>query len=333
MRITTWLAAMMMLLAPITASAAEGEIGIRLLEVPKGREDDPRARLYIVDHLDPGATITRKIEVSSGLDRPARVTLYAAGADVRAGTFRFFDGTRANELSSWTSVSPSVVELAAGAVQNATVRIAVPGDALDGERYAVVWAQIAGEGDGEVRTVSRVGIRIYLSVGEGAEPATDFTVESLTAARDADGRPRVSALVRNLGRRALDLNGELRLGNGPGGLSAGPFDAQLGTTLGVGETAPVAVVLDPVIPDGPWDARLTLRSGPVTRLATATITFPATPASTSTPVVAVTGDGSLLETPGGRALIAVAAALIIAVAVALLLLLVRRRRERLRSTG
>lgn len=82
--------------------------------------------------------------------------------------------------------------------------------------------------------------------------------------------------MHNLGGRALDMNGSLELKGGPGGLSAGPFPASLGTTLAIGATEPVTVVLDKALPAGPWDAQITLKSGLVEQTARATITFPAT---------------------------------------------------------
>lgn len=137
--------------------------------------------------------------------------------------------------------------------------------------------------------VNRVGIRIYLSVGPGGEPASAFTVESLTAARLPDGQPMVQAQVHNTGGRALDMEGSLRLSNGPDGLSAGPFDARLGTTLAPGDTEPVTVPLARELPAGPWLARIDLHSGLVDVTAQATITFPAEPGSSAP--VAVDGSG------------------------------------------
>jgi hypothetical protein len=87
----------------------------------------------------------------------------------------------------------------------------------------------------------------------------------------------VQAAIHNTGGRALDLSGALGLTHGPGGLSAGPFPITLGTTLGVGQTEPVTVPLDQQIPDGPWHATLTVRSGLTKRTAQATLTFPARP--------------------------------------------------------
>lgn len=93
----------------------------------------------------------------------------------------------------------------------------------------------------------------------------------------------VLALVRNVGGRALDMNGTLRLGSGPGGLSAGPFPATVGTTVGIGQTEPVAILLDKTLPAGPWNAQIVLRSGLVERQANASLTFAGAPASPSTP--------------------------------------------------
>jgi hypothetical protein len=306
---------------PALAQAPEGSVGIRLLEAPSDRQDDPRARLYIIDHLVPGSSISRRIEVSNGLTEDARIQLYAAGASVDEGTFRFFDGKRQNDVASWTSIDPPAVRVRSDGVAEATVTIDVPADAAGGEHYAVVWAELPpAKTDQGVSSVSRVGIRIYLSVGGGSEPASDFAIESLAGARDAEGNPLVTAQVRNTGGRALDLGGDLRLQDGPGGLSAGPFAAQLGTTLGIGETAPVVVPLDPEIPAGPWTARLALRSGTLERRARATITFPAEFGTSSGPVEAIPDEGR-------KWLIPFALGLLLLVLAGLLFFLWKRRRR------
>lgn len=50
-----------------------GGIGIRLLEASVNRRDDPRARVFIVDHMNPGSTITRRFEIRNTSPRPQRV--------------------------------------------------------------------------------------------------------------------------------------------------------------------------------------------------------------------------------------------------------------------
>ena len=279
MQIRSWWSLALVVLAFLPADAtttdAADSIGIRLAEIPASAADDPRARLYIVDHLAPGTTISRRVEISSTADAAAQVGLYAAAATITGGAFLGSDGRTANDLSSWTTITPGEVDIPANGTMEGSITIDVPADAAPGEHYAVVWAEVrAGEDANGVVMVSRVGIRIYLSVGPGGPPAANFVIESLTASRTSDGQPVVVATVKNTGGRALDMSGTLDLGGGPGDLSAGPFDARLGTTLAVGESEPVTVALDNQVPAGPWDATITLRSGLLEISANATITFP-----------------------------------------------------------
>jgi hypothetical protein len=267
--------------SPAPSALAAGGIGLRLVDVPVSASSDPRAQLYIVDHLAPSTVIHRRIEVSNTTNSVAHVVLYAAAATIEHGSFLGSAGHTPNDLSTWTSVVPGVSDIPAGGHLIATVTIAVPSDAAPGEQYGVVWAEVrsAPTVGGGVIEVNRVGIRLYLSVGPGGAPAADFTIDSLTAERSSDGEPVVLAAVHNTGGRALDMSGTLELASGPGGLSAGPFPATLGTTLAIGQTELVRIALDTQIPAGPWDARITLRSGLLERSARATITFPVTGAA------------------------------------------------------
>ena len=322
-----------LVVAPATMPTAEAQappqtVGIRIVDVPTNRSDDPRARPYIVDHVAPGTTISRRVEVSNNTAETQVVQLYAAAAAIGDGGFQFGEGRAANDLTTWTTVDPATVKPPAGGKSLATVEIVVPADASPGERYGVVWAELpaAAPPGGGIAAVNRVGVRIYLSVGPGGEPASDFAITTLEARRDADGKPVVAATVHNTGGRALDLSGQLRLTNGPGGLSAGPFDAKLGTTLGIGQTEPVLVPLDPAIPAGPWDARIVLRSGTDEREATAKITFPAAGGS-SQPVATHAPAG------GGSRLLPLLVAILLLLGVALLAFrLIRGRRHRAATT-
>jgi hypothetical protein len=264
--------------APVAgARAITAGMGVQLLEVPLGAQGDPRARLYIIDHLHPGRTIHRRIEVSNTTASNLHVVMYPAAAAISQGAFVGAAAHTPNELSTWTSVLPGASNVSAGGHAIATVTIAVPRDAPPGEQYGVVWAETrsSAPAGGGITRVSRVGIRLYLSIGPGGAPASKFTIDSLTGKRSPDGQPEVLASVQNAGGRALDMSGALRLSSGPGGLSAGPFPATLGTTLAIGATEPITIVLDRQIPDGPWHALVTLRSGLIERSARATISFPA----------------------------------------------------------
>jgi hypothetical protein len=266
-------------------------VGIRLLEAPTSRKSDPRAHTYIIDHLAPGTTISRRIGVVNGTPDPIKIQLYPGAAVVEGGGFVAQPRSVANELTGWMSVSPASVDVVPGATAEATVTIAVPAAASSGEQYGEVWGELpAASGASPIAEINRVGIRVYLSVGPGGEPRSDFSIDSLTASRGANGAPSVSAQVHNTGQRALDLSGELSLTNGPGGLSGGPFPARLGTTLGIGQTEPVVVPLDQRIPGGTWDAKITLRSGVLEHAATGRITFPVAAGASSPPVKASPAD-------------------------------------------
>jgi hypothetical protein len=282
-----------MMTEPARASVGasdEGSIGVRLVDVPANTSDDPRARLYIVDHLAPGTVIHRRIEVSNTTATTEHVEMYSAAATIEKGAFLGAAGHARNDLSTWTSVRPRSAEIPAGGSVTAMVTLKVPFDAAPGEQYGAIWAEARSTpgAAGGVTQVNRVGLRIYLSVGPGGPPAGNFSIDSLTAQRSPEGQPMVVATVHNTGGRALDMSGTLQLLDGPGGLQAGPFPASPGTTLAIGDTAPVTIVLDERVPAGPWDALISLHSGLLERSARATVTFPATgaapPVSTTEPI-------------------------------------------------
>jgi hypothetical protein len=202
-------------------------------------------------------------------------------------------------------------------VRMARLTIRVPKTASRGERYAVIWAQTTVDPNSthNLGFVNRVGIRIYLDIGPGGEPASSMNIDKLTPARTPDGRPELIAQVRNTGGRALDISGTLSLSDGPGGLRAGPYPATLGVTLRPGETAPVTALLDRRLPNGPWKVELTLRSGLVKRTVSATVTFPAA------------GVGRSVSLLGSLRLGVASVVLTLIVAAAGLYLYLRRRRR------
>jgi hypothetical protein len=258
------------------STADPGGIGIRIVDVPANSRNDPLARSYIVNRLAPGKSIRRRVEIGNTTPSTAAVAVYAAAASIRQGRFAFAPSHSRNELSSWTSVSRQVVRLTPGTKAFDTVTIRVPKDASSGERYAVIWAEVSAPGSatGGVTLVNRVGIRMYLSIGPGGAPPSNFVIGALTAKRSASGEPLVVARIHNRGKRTLDISGSLTLSAGPGGVRAGPFSVKLGAPLSPGDSKPVTVRLDKRLPRGPWRAQIRLRSRLIQRVAVATITFP-----------------------------------------------------------
>lgn len=261
-----------------SASTSPGSIGIQLLEGPANREDDPRAHTYIIDFLAPGTVIHRKFQIANTSQSTQHVDLYGGAATIAGGTFSVAPDRTSNELTSWVSLSPTSSDLPPGGIAPIEATITVPRTASAGERYAVIWAQDSSRPDhtDTIRMINRVGLRIYLDVGPGGEPPSDFQINDVAATRLPDGTPEVVADVHNTGGRALDMTGSMTLTDGPGSLSAGPFPAKLGTTLGINDTGRVAFPLYKRLPDGPWTAHLALSSGLVHHEAAATLTFPDT---------------------------------------------------------
>jgi hypothetical protein len=289
------------LVAPATSAQAQAPtapvppgLGVKLLQGPADAVDDPRAHQYIVDHLTPGTTISRQVGFSNGDAAPVDLSFYADAATIHDGGFEPGPAHTTNDLTSWTTFAPSSATVQPGQTVPVTVTIAVPADATAGERYGAALAEHAfapTEGGG-VTAVSRVGIRIYLSVGPGGAPITAFTIDSMTAQRGADGNPLVAAQVHNTGERAVDLSGHLDLANGPSSLTAGPFTVRTVATLKPGESGAVTVPLDSALPDGPWAATITLTSGTTSATGTAQLTFPSGSSSSAAPVTVDPKGGS-----------------------------------------
>lgn len=247
----------------------EGSIGIRLVDAPAKLKDDPRAKLYIIDNLPPGSTTTRHLMVTNNTGERATIKVYPGPAKITDGSFTPDGPGTENLLTSWTTVDKPEVTLASGKQAKVKVTITVPKDAPEVEQYGVIWAShlaaptgAAEEKGANVGVESRVGVRMYVSAGEGNGPPADFTIDELTAHREDDGSATVLAKVTNTGGRAVDLSGTLNLSEGPAGTTAGPIDAQ-GLTVAPGDTGEVRfpVPNSTGLPNGPWKADAELTSG------------------------------------------------------------------------
>ena len=298
-------------------------LGIGLREEPKALAKDPRAAHAIIDFVAPGTTFTRKILVCNGDNARIHVDLYGAGAKIHQGSFDINSAPGADAISQWVSVQPKSLELEPGASEIVEATVAVARDAPAGEYYGAVVAARPPSAQTGIAVAARAGVRIYLAVGTGGLPPTDFRIDSLTAARQSDGTPYVLAQVTNIGKRAIDLSGNLTLTKGPGGLSAGPFPAKLGTTLAPGQSEPVTIPLDKALPAGPWLATLDMKSGLIEHKAQATITFPKSSGTKAVPVKAK----SVPLTKNRDVVVPIAIALLLFLLILLFLIWWRRRKR------
>ena len=230
-----------------------------------------------MDYLPTGTVIHRRILVMNQEAQTAHFFVYPDAAHISNGLFTGDAGATRSELTGWISVQHPAVTLRPGTSATDMVTIKVPPGATRGEHYAVIWVQQAAyvraaSGFG-VNDVARVGIRVYLAVGRGGAPPTNFTITTITGRRSVSGRPSILVHVDNTGGRAVDLNGTARLTGGPGNTSAGPFRAQQIITLAPGQSGNMTFGPPESLPNGPWQASITLVSGLTTAAATASIQF------------------------------------------------------------
>jgi hypothetical protein len=269
--------------AAVAAAATQPEtgpvqrFGTRLVDVPVSEAGNPRALQYIIDYLPTGTTIHRRILVMNGETRTAHFTVYPDAAQISNEEFIGDAGATRSELTGWISVQHPAVTLAPGGSEMDMITIKVPQGATRGEHYGLIWVQQTAlvrrtNGVG-VNEVARVGIRIYLAVGTGGAPPTVFAITSITGSRSATGQPSLVVRVDDTGGRAVDLSGTLRLTGGPGDSSAGPYPARKVITLAPGQSGNMSFVPPKSLPDGPWQAKVTLVSGITTTTGTQTVQF------------------------------------------------------------
>ena len=251
--------------------------GVRLVDVPVSEKGNPRALQYIIDYLPTGTTIHRRILVINSETRTAHFTVYADAAQISNGQFTGETGATPSELTGWISVQHSAMTLAPGASEMDTITIQVRQGATRGEHYGVIWVQQTADlhaaSGVSVNEVTRAGIRIYLAVGTGGAPPTAFAITSITGSRSALGQPSLVVRADDTGGRAVDLSGTVLLTGGPGGSTAGPFPDKRGVTLAPGQSGDMSFAPPKSLPDGPWQAKVTVVSGITAVTSTQTVQF------------------------------------------------------------
>jgi hypothetical protein len=275
------------------------KFGVRLVDVPVSDAHNPRGLRYIIDYLHTGTTIHRRIFIQNDEPGRARFTVYPDAAHITGGYFIGDAGHTRSELTTWISAAKPVVRLRSGASTMDMITIKVPRHATKGEHYGVIWVQqtsmVRNSAGYTVREIVRIGIRIYLAVGQGGAPPTRFKITSIVGHRTAKGRLLLTADVHNTGGRAVDLSGTAKLTDGPGNISAGALTLQRVITLAPGQSGIVTFIPSRLLPLGPWLATVHLVSGLNTSAASATISFSNHAATTAwIGTAAMIGSGTIM---------------------------------------
>jgi len=105
-----------------------------------------------------------------------KVSIYPGKATFSHGKFEVADGRTGNSLTSWTKLSPNVLNLKAGDSKFINVTILAPDDAPSIQQFGVIWAEVQGApNEAGITSISRVGIRMYVPVGDSAAIAIGET--------------------------------------------------------------------------------------------------------------------------------------------------------------
>ena len=169
---------------PIGAHAAEptavGSVGIRIAQIPAALANEPLAGSYIISRLQPGVAFEQRLEVFNTSTQVIKVSVYPGLATFKDRKFLIGNGRDGNELTSWTKLAFSSVSLKPNTSQYFTMTISPPADALSLQQFGVIWAEVQGAPNSAgITAVSRVGIRMYIPVGNAPDIAiADPTVNS-----------------------------------------------------------------------------------------------------------------------------------------------------------
>lgn len=193
----------------VTASAqAPGSVTFGIAPGPRPPADDPRAAYAVVDHIEAGERLERRLRFDNDTDEELTVDFTDEPARLDDGTFTFVDAGLTNDLARWTSVTPARATVASGSHVDVRVLVRVPRAVRPEEHYGMVWATIGPTAGGDGTTRTRVGVRMYVHVGDG-DPAARFTVTRVRPRRTAAGDPVVDVRLANTGARAVDVAGSV----------------------------------------------------------------------------------------------------------------------------
>ena len=150
----------------MSGTSEVGGLGIRISQIPSASANTPNSGIYIVSRLLPSTSVTQRLAVTNSSNAPIHVTIYPGPATNVNGVFLPQAEGTSNELTSWTSVSPSEIVLAPKSYKEVTVTINVPAIVTPSEAYGVIWASVsAAPGSSGITSVNRVGIRMYEPIG------------------------------------------------------------------------------------------------------------------------------------------------------------------------
>jgi hypothetical protein len=147
-----------------------GSVGIRIAQIPAAVAEHPFAGAYIVSRVKPGIALIQRLEVFNTSTQEIKVSVYPGAATFVKNEFLVGDGRAGNNLTHWTKLLPDVLVLKPGETKWFNMTILPPLDALSDQEFGVIWAEVQGAPNAAgITSVSRVGIRMYVPVGNAPD--------------------------------------------------------------------------------------------------------------------------------------------------------------------
>lgn len=147
-----------------------GSIGIRIAQIPAEVADHPYSRAYIVMRLQPGDVLTQRLEVFNTSTQNFKVSLYPGLAKFVNGKFEIGEGRAGNVLTGWTKLAPDSLVLKPGETKAFNMTISPPTGSTSKQHFGVIWAEVQGAANASgITSVSRVGVRMYIPIGDAPE--------------------------------------------------------------------------------------------------------------------------------------------------------------------
>ena len=156
-----------------------GSVGIRIAQIPAAVAGNPLAGSYIISRLQPGVPFTQRLEVFNTSIEKLKVDVYPGLATFVQGEFLVGNGREGNELTRWTVLSPNSLVVKPGETKAFNMTITPPLGAASLQQFGVIWAEVQGApNESGITSVSRVGIRMYVPVGNAPDISIAKTAQA-----------------------------------------------------------------------------------------------------------------------------------------------------------
>ena len=172
---------------------------------PVGTTDlDPNGGQWFVANAEPGESTEFQVRLTNTADVEQTVKLYLA--DIVFDPQGIPEVTNVpTDVGTWGAFKNPTATIGPHAVSTETFTITVPEGVDPGDHVGAVVAEHAAQGSGNVRSIKRIAVRLYVTLPGDA--TRDFVIDAVTAKKDRwffASKLDVTVALRNTGRVRLE---------------------------------------------------------------------------------------------------------------------------------